>query len=332
MKTKTLGTLGTTSAIGLGLMAMSNVYGPSDRAENIATIHAALDAGVTLLDTGDFYGMGHNELLLGQAIGGRDRGQVQISVKFGLQRDPGGISVGFDARPASLKSALAYSLVRLGTDHVDVYRPTRLDPQVPIEDTVGAIKDMVEAGYVRHIGLSEVGAQTIRRAHAVHPISDLQIEYSLISRDLEGEILTTCRELGIGITAYGVLSRGLISGHSTADRSREPTDLRAQRPRFQGENLAQNLALVERLRAVAAMLGIPVAQAAIAWVAAQGDDIVPLIGARTQERLAESLGALDVDLTAEQLAAIEAAAPKGSAAGGRYDTAESAMLDSQQGG
>jgi aryl-alcohol dehydrogenase-like predicted oxidoreductase len=227
---------------------------------------------------------------------------------------------------------LVYSLVRLGTDHVDVYRPTRLDPQVPIEDTVGAIKDMVEAGYVRHIGLSEVGAQTIRRAHAVHPISDLQIEYSLISRDLEGEILTTCRELGIGITAYGVLSRGLISGHWTADRSREPTDLRAQRPRFQGENLAQNLALVERLRAVAAMLGIPVAQAAIAWVAAQGDDIVPLIGARTQERLAESLGALDVDLTAEQLAAIEAAAPKGSAAGGRYDTAESAMLDSQQGG
>ena len=213
MDTKNLGTLGTTSAIGLGLMAMSDAYGPSDRAESVATIHAALDAGIIMLDTGDFYGMGHNELLLGEALRGRNRNGVQISVKCGGQRDPHGAFLGFDGRPAAVKTSLAYSLQRLGADHIDVYRPARLDSAMPIEDTVGAIADMIQAGFVRHLGLSEVGADTIRRAHAVHAVSDLQIEYSLISRGIEGEILDTCRELGIGVTAYGVLSRGLISGH-----------------------------------------------------------------------------------------------------------------------
>jgi aryl-alcohol dehydrogenase-like predicted oxidoreductase len=330
MKTKNLGTLGTTSAIGLGLMAMSDAYGPSDPAESIATIHAALDAGVTLLDTGDFYAMGHNEMLLREALDWRWRDQVQISVKFGAQRSPDGAFLGFDARPAAVKTSLAYSLRRLGTDYIDVYRPARLDPQVPIEDTVGAIKEMIDAGYVRHVGLSEVGAETIRRAHAVHPISDLQIEYSLISRGIEGEILDTLRELGVGLTAYGVLSRGLISGHWSPDRGGGVGDFRSHSPRFNGENLDHNLALVERLREVAAQLGVSVAQVAIAWVAAQGNDIVPLVGARTRQRLAESLGALDVEPTDEQLAAIESAVPKGAAAGERYDATQMAMLDSER--
>jgi len=329
MNTKNLGTLGTTSAIGLGLMAMSDMYGASDRAESIATIHAALDAGITLLDTGDFYGMGHNEMLLAEALRGRDRDTVQISVKFGGQRGPDGSFLGFDASPAAVKTSLAYSLQRLGTDYIDVYRPARLDTRVPIEDTVGAIKEMIDAGYVRHLGLSEVGADTIRRADAVLPVSDLQIEYSLISRGVEGEILRTCRELGIGITAYGVLSRGLISGHWSADRQ-GANDFRSHSPRFSKDNLDHNLALVENLREVASQLGVSVAQAAIAWVAAQGDDIVPLVGARTRERLTESLGAIDIALTAEQLAAIGDAVPHGAAAGDRYDAVQMAMLDSER--
>jgi len=329
MKTKSLGTLGTTSAIGLGLMAMSDAYGHSDRDESLATIHAALDAGITLLDAGDFYGMGHNELLLREALSGRDREEVQISVKFGGQRSPDGAFLGFDGRPAAVKTSLAYSLQRLGVDYIDVYRPARLDPQVPIEDTVGAIKEMIDAGYVRHVGLSEVGAETIRRAHAVHPVSDLQIEYSLISRGVEGEILRTLRELGIGLTAYGVLSRGLISGHWSPD-SGGAADFRSRYPRFSGGNLDRNLALVERLRKVAAELGASVAQVAIAWVAAQGNDIVPLVGARTRQRLTEALGAVDVELTDEQLVAIESAVPNGAAAGDRYEAAQMAMLDSER--
>ena len=277
MDTRRLGATGPeVSVLGLGCMGMSDLYGPTDRDECIATIHAALDAGITLLDTGDFYGMGHNEMLIGDALRGRPRDEVAISVKFGGLRDPANGWVGSDNRPQAVGNFLAYTLRRLGTDHVDVYRPARVNPAVPIEETVGAIARWVEAGYVRHIGLSEAGADTIRRAAAVHPISDLQIEYSLISRGIEDEILPACRELGIGITAYGVLSRGLLSGHWSADRDLGSGDFRGFSPRFQGENLEHNLALVETLRGVAEERGTTVAQVAIAWVASRGDDIVPL--------------------------------------------------------
>ncbi len=302
MQARTLGTNGpAVSAIGLGTMGMSDFYGPADEAESIATIQAALDAGITLLDTGDFYGMGHNELLIREALKGHDRDRAIISVKFGALRDPAGNWLGFDGRPAAVKNSLAYTLNRLGTDHIDIYRLARLDPNVPIEETIGAIAEMVEAGYVRHIGLSEVGADTIRRAQAVHPIADLQIEYSLISRGIEADILPTTQELGIGITAYGILSRGLLSGHWSRERSQQARDFRSILPRFQGENLEQNLALVEALRTVAESKGVTVAQVAIAWVLAQGNDIVPLVGARKRDRLQESLGALDVNLTADDL-------------------------------
>jgi aryl-alcohol dehydrogenase-like predicted oxidoreductase len=331
MQSRQLGTAGPrASTIGLGLMGMSALYGPTEESESIATIHAALDAGVTLLDTGDFYGMGDNEMLLRSAVQGRAREDYLISVKFGAQRGPEGSWLGYDARPAAVKTALAYSLKRLGTDYVDIYRPARLDPQVPIEDTVGAIKEMIEAGYVRHVGLSEVGAETIRRAHAVHPVSDLQIEYSLFSRGIEEEILPTVRELGIGITAYGVLSRGLLSGHWTASSASSPGDFRAHSPRFQGENLDRNLALVEALRKVAQDKGATVAQLAIAWVASRGESIVPLVGARRRDRLAEALGALEVELTAADIAAIEDAVPHGAASGDRYAAAQMANLDSEK--
>ena len=275
--------------IALGCMGMSGIYGDSDENESIVTIHAALDRGINLIDTGDFYGMGHNEMLVGRALKGQ-RDKVLLSVKFGALRAPDGSWLGYDARPAAVKTALAYTLKRLGTDHIDVYRPARVDPNVPIEDTIGAIAELVEAGYVRHIGLSEAGPETIRRAAAVHPIVDLQIEYSLLSRGIEDDILSTCRELGIGITAYGVLSRGLISGHWLKDKS-GAQDFRQMTPRFQGANLDANLALMEPLRAIAGDLSVSVAQVAIAWVAAQGNDIVPLVGARRRDRLSEALGA-----------------------------------------
>ncbi|MFJ4187048.1 aldo/keto reductase [Kitasatospora sp. NPDC089509] len=328
---RTLGTSGPlTSALGLGCMGMSDLYGPADEAESIATIHAALDAGITLLDTGDFYGMGHNELLIHEALRGRDRESVQISVKFGAQRGPDGQWLGYDTSPAATKTALAYTLRRLRTDHIDVYRPARLDPSVPIEETVGAIADLVKAGHVRHIGLSEVGADTLRRAAAVHPISDLQIEYSLLTRSIEASVLPAARELGIGITAYGVLSRGLLSGHWNPDRPLADTDFRGASPRFQGDNLAHNLALVEALRTIADAKGASVAQVAIAWVASRGEDVVPLIGARRRDRLTEALGALDVTLTPADLTAIEAAVPAGAAAGDRYAAAQMARLDSER--
>jgi aryl-alcohol dehydrogenase-like predicted oxidoreductase len=324
-----LGTTGPTVApLGLGLMGMSDLYGPADEAESVATIRAALDRGVTLLDTGDFYGMGHNELLLRDALRGRDRDQVQISVKFGVLRGPDGSWNGADLRPAAIKNFLAYTLRRLGTDHVDVYRPARIDPSVPVEEVVGAMAELVEAGWVRHIGLSEVGAATLRRAAAVHPVSDLQIEYSLISRGIEAEILPVARELGVGITAYGVLSRGLLSGHWSADR--DVRDFRAGLPRFTGENLDANLRLVEALREVAEQRGATVAQVAVAWVASRGDDIVPLVGARTRERLAESLGALDLVLGEADLAAIETAVPAQAVAGTRYDARQMSFLDSEK--
>jgi aryl-alcohol dehydrogenase-like predicted oxidoreductase len=313
-------------------MGMSDLYGPSDAAESIATIHAALDAGINLLDTGDFYGMGHNEMLIREAFEGRPRDQVLLSVKFGAMRDPAGGWVGIDGRPGAVKNFLAYSLRRLGTDHVDIYRLARVDPAVPIEETVGAIADMVKAGYVRHIGLSEAGADTLRRAQKVHPIVDLQIEYSLFSRGIEAEILPTCRELGIGVTAYGVLSRGLLSGHWSKERTGTTgmRDFRTYSPRFQGENLDRNLALVEALRAVAEAKGVTVAQAAIGWVLSRGTDIVPLIGARRRDRLAEALGALDIELTSEDLARIEDAVPPGAAAGDRYNSHAMAQLDSER--
>lgn len=326
----TLGKTGpTVSALGLGCMGMSGMYGPADRAESIATIHAALEAGVTLLDTGDFYGMGHNEMLIGEALKGGKREKAALSVKFGALRDAAGNWSGYDCRPKAIRNFLAYSLQRLGVDHIDIYRPSRLDPDVPIEDTIGAIADMVKAGYVRHIGLSEVGAETIRRAAAVHPISDLQIEYSLISRGIEDEILPTCRALGIGVTAYGVLSRGLISGHWQKGAAGKG-DFRAMSPRFQEGNVDRNLALVEALRQVAESKGVSVAQIAIAWVAAQGKDIVPLVGARRRDRLAEALASGDVRLSADDLAAIERAVPRDAAAGARYPEAQLVHMDSER--
>jgi aryl-alcohol dehydrogenase-like predicted oxidoreductase len=330
VRLRRLGSTGpTVSALGLGCMGMSTLYGAADEAESIATIHAALDAGITLLDTGDYYAAGQNELLLRDALRGRNREEVVLSVKFGVLRGPGGEILGTDGRPAAVKNSLGYTLTRLGTDHVDIYRLGRIDPQVPIEDTVGAMGELVEAGYVRHVGLSEAGAETLRRAQQAHPIADLQIEYSLVSRGIEDAILPTCRELGIGITAYGVLSRGLISGHWSAGREPAPGDFRGGMPRFSGDNLERNLALVEQLRGVADAKAVSVAQLAIAWVLARGADIVPLVGARTRTRLAEALGALDVEVSSDDLAAIERAIPPDRVAGERYDARQMATLDSE---
>jgi aryl-alcohol dehydrogenase-like predicted oxidoreductase len=331
MITRSLGSHGPrVSALGLGCMGMSDLYGPADEKESIATIHAALDAGITLLDTGDYYGMGHNEMLLRDALRGRKRESVVLSVKFGALRDPKGAWLGVDASPAAVKNFLAYSLRRLGTDYIDIYRPGRFNPAVPIEETVGAIAEMIQAGYVRYVGLSEVGADTLRKAHAVHPISDLQIEYSLISRGIETEILPAIRALGVGLTAYGVLSRGLLSGHWSAERSVAKGDFRNFLPRFQGENLERNLALVEALRSMADAKGASVAQLSIAWVLSRGDDIVPLVGARRRDRLSEALAALDVKLSPEDLAQLEKAVPPDAAAGTRYDAGQMAILDSER--
>jgi aryl-alcohol dehydrogenase-like predicted oxidoreductase len=334
MTTRWLGSSGLeVSALGLGCMGMSDFYGPADEAESIATIHAALDAGITLLDTGDYYAAGHNELLLREALRGRPREQAVVSVKFGLMRAPDGSIVGNDLRTQAVKNFLAFTLRRLGTDYVDIYRPGRVSPDLPIEETIGAIAEMVETGYVRHIGLSEVGAETVRRAHAVHPISDLQIEYSLLSRRIEAEILPTCRELRIGLTAYGVLSRGLLSGHWSKERTETlaPHDFRASAPRFTGENLRRNLDLVETLRAVAEVKDATVAQIAIAWALSRGDDVVPLVGARRRDRLTEALGALDIKLSADDLVRIEEAIPVDAVAGERYQAEQMAILDSERG-
>jgi aryl-alcohol dehydrogenase-like predicted oxidoreductase len=316
------------SRAGLGLMGMSGIYGPADEAESKATIRAALDAGITLLDTGDFYGMGHNELLLRDALRGVDRSEVFIQVKFGGQRDPSGAFIGHDTSPVAAKNSLAYSLTRLGTDYVDLYQPARLDARVPIEETVGAIAEMIQAGYVRYLGLSEMGADTIRRAHAVHPVTALQIEYSLMSRGIEERILPTVRELGIGVTAYGIMSRGLLSTDSA--RAIGPADPRSRFPRFQGENLQRNLTLLAGLEEIAARHGVTTAQLAIAWVVSRGRDIVPLIGTKRRDRLTEALSALELTLSTDELAAIEAAVPASAVAGDRYDPGQMAALDSEK--
>jgi pyridoxine 4-dehydrogenase len=311
-------------------MGMSGVYGPAEEPESIATIREALDTGINLLDTGDYYGMGHNELLIREALRGRDRNGVVISVKFGALRGPDNAFIGIDGRPVAVRNFLAYSLRRLGTDYIDVYRLGRVDPQVPIEETVGAIAEMISAGYVRHVGLSEAGAETVRRAHAIHPVADLQIEYSLLSRGIEAEILPTCRQLGVGVTAYGLLSRGLLGGAWSSGRPASAGDMRAHMPRFRGENLERNLALVDALRTIAEAKGVTVAQIAIAWVLSRGEDIVPLVGTTRRDRLAEAVGALELELSEDDLAAIERAVPPDAAAGGRYDERQMAMLDSER--
>jgi len=313
------------SRVALGCMALSGVYGPVDDAESICTIQEAIDQGINLLDTGDFYGMGHNEMLLGRAIQGR-RDKVLLSVKFGAMRTPSGGWVGYDARPAAVKNFLAYSLRRLGVDYLDIYRPARLDSKIPIEETVGAIGELIKEGYVRHIGLSEMSAETVRRANSVHPIVDLQIEYSLISRGVERNILPALREMGIGITAYGLLSRGLLSGSKPGS----PRDIRAHFPRFAGENLQTNAKLVAALNRIAKVHNVTGPQLAVAWVLQRGTDIVPLLGPRTREQLRELLGALRVTLSAEELSRIEQVMPEDSVAGTRYDERQMAVLDSER--
>ncbi len=323
MRTRILGSTGPeVSALGLGAMSMSGAYGEADRAESIATVHAALDAGVTLIDTADFYGMGHNELLLAEALRGRDRDSYRLSVKFGMLRGPSATDFGgADGRPKAVKNFLAHTLTRLGTDHVDIYRPARRDPDVPIEETVGAVKELIDAGHVRHLGLSEVDAATVRRAHAVHPVADLQIEYSLISRAVEEEVLPTLRELGIGLTAYGVLGRGLISGHWSADRAGRDGDHRAASPPVLGRQRGAQ----PRPRRIPAPgsrgEGVHRRPAGHRLGGGAGEDIVPLVGARTRERLTEALPALGLDLTADDLTEIEKAVPPGAARGDRYPAA-----------
>ena len=325
--TRRLGSTGpTVFPLALGCMGMSGMYGNSEDDEGIATIHAALDQGITLVDTGDFYGMGHNEMLIARALKGR-RDKALLSVKFGALRSPDGAWTGFDGRPAAVKNFAAYSLTRLGVDHIDIYRPARLDPQVPIEDTIGAISELIKSGHVRSIGLSEVGVETIRRAHAVHPICDLQIEYSLISRGPETDILPVLEELGIGATAYGVLSRGLLSGSAPSGSG----DFRSSLPRFRGENLARNQRLVDQLRKIASEKGMTPSQLAIAWVLAKGSSIVPVIGARKRTQLTEAFGALQFELSEDDIARVEGAIPVAAVAGTRYDEHQMKMLDSERG-
>lgn len=308
--------------IALGCMGMSGAYGPSDEAESIATLREAIDRGVTLLDTADFYASGHNELLIRRAIEGQ-RDKVRLSVKFGAMRGPDGAPVGFDGRPAAVKNFITYSLQRLGVDHIDVYRPARLDPNVPIEDTVGAIADLVKGGYVRSIGLSEVGAETIRRAAKVHPLSDLQIEYSLITREPEKTLFPTLTELGMSATLYGVLSRGLLTGAKVEGA-------RMHYPRFAGEAGQRNAATIARFHAYAAERGMTPAQLSVAWVLAKQPAFVPVVGARTRKQLLDVLGVLERPLSSDDVTAVEAILPKEAITGTRYPEQQMKMLDSER--
>jgi aryl-alcohol dehydrogenase-like predicted oxidoreductase len=326
MNTRQLGKAGpSVSAIGLGCMGMSGMYGPSDEAESIATIHSAIDHGINLLDTGDFYGMGHNEVLLGRALEGR-RNQVLLSVKFGAMRAPGGAFIGVDGRPQAVKNFAAYSLERLKTDHIDIYRLARVDPAVPIEETIGAIADLVKRGYVRYIGLSEAGADTVRRAHATHPICDLQIEYSLVSRGVEKKILPVLRELGIATTAYGVLSRGLLTDSKPSGAS----DFRRHLPRFSGPNYDQNRPLVDALAEFAREKNATPAEIALAWVMSRGEDIVPVMGARKRTQLDECIRGAELRLPAAEIERLESMFDASRVAGTRYDASQMRMLDSER--
>ncbi|HEV3455587.1 MAG TPA: aldo/keto reductase [Thermoanaerobaculia bacterium] len=327
MHTRKLGRGGLeVSAVGLGCMGMSEFYGPSDEAASIATLHRALDLGATFWDTSDMYGQGHNERLVGRALAGR-RDEVVLATKFGVLRGADGSFTGFDGRPEYVRAACDGSLARLGVDHIDLYYQHRVDAKVPIEETVGAMADLVAAGKVRHLGLSEAGATTLRRAAAVHPIAALQSEYSLWTRDVEAEILPTCRVLGIGFVAYSPLGRGFLSGRIQTLDHLAPNDYRRGSPRFQGENLDRNQQLVARLTALAAAKGATPAQLALAWLLAQGRDVVPIPGTRSVARLAENLAATTVALSADDVARIDHELPAGLAAGERYPAAAMVHID-----
>ncbi|MEU6770736.1 aldo/keto reductase [Streptomyces sp. NPDC046759] len=315
------------SAIGLGCMGMSEFYGPTDEAQSLRTLEAALDLGVTLLDTADMYGKGHNERLVGRAVAGR-RDQVVLATKFGIRRDERDPRQGrqVDSSPEYCRQAIDASLKRLGVDHVDLYYLHRRSPDIPIEETVGAMAELVTAGKVRHLGLSEVSAETLRRAHAVHPIAALQTEYSLWTREVEQEILPAARELGTALVAYSPIGRGFLTGAITRPEDLDPADFRHSHPRFQEEHLERNARMVERLREVARDAGCTPVQLALAWLLSRGEDIVPIPGTRRETYLRENLAAADVELTADQLAAVEAAVPPGAVSGERYDPAGMATV------